>query len=405
MGCDNLATKSDVKSAESNIINELNNKFKAVSIQISQGFSQVTSQISEVLNEIRRLKNALDEISKAINVIIPIVNNILGVVIGIKAEINLILKAIFNLTATINATLQAILNAIFNLNVTINNITNITNNIRNEVNNTTNEINNIRNEINNINNYFNNVNNNIQNINNSVSNVNNNIQNVNNNVSNINNNVQNVNNTTINNTSGGGGLININLNPILQLINNVQTDIRFIRNNCGGRNEQNDPLLSTQIQLQEIECIDCEAMSMDEESCSIEQTYEITPITLTGIPSAIVELDNKLVDIIKRDCEKEPVTEKFVRVIVTKEPTSSKVYYGETVQETVVFAGWVAFSKQVKNSNGSATTLKIGVEQPIRRMEQYFFMPEYADGYTVQPLHFAELEHELITVEDGRIIT
>jgi chromosome segregation ATPase len=416
MGCDNLATKDDIQRLQEAIINELNNKFQAISIQISQGFTQVTSQTSEILNEIRRLKQSIDDLSKQINVIIPIINNVLNVVIQLRAEINLILNAITNLSATINGTLNATLNAINSLKAEISAISSIVASLNaqiNLVNQTVSslkaDIQSVNNNIQNTNNQINQLNSSIQNIDNRISQVSSTLNNISNVVSNISNVVSIVNSAlpTLRLPVGGGGLVEVNLTPVLQLIIEIQNDINFIKVNCLEQSGGGSQLLDTEIELQEIECIDCEALAEINEPCSpeqLEEPYEITRKLVRGVPSALEELDNKLIDIIKKDCEKKSIIEKFVKVVVTKEPRASKVYYGETIQETVVFAGWVAFSKQVKTPNGGVITFKIGLEQPIRRMEQYFYVPEYADGYTVQPLHFAELEHELIMVENGTIV-
>lgn len=108
------------------------------------------------------------------------------------------------------------------------------------------------------------------------------------------------------------------------------------------------------------------------------------------ILGAIEALANDLECVIENICgEKDPIVYEFVKVDVFNDPEPNKVFNPSTdgLYEDVVISGhlrWVV--------NGLPT----GDEHPIRRRQQVFLIPEWADGYDLYPSHGADLVSSIV---------
>lgn len=422
MACENLATKADIQAilaaiqaSESRILSELDIKFRAVSLQISQATTTIIGKSQEILNEVLRLRGKLDEINANILVVIPIVNNIVGILVSLKGE----LRVNFLITNQL----------INNVKLAVDNAINLINQIEAELNFVKTLIEGVSVEVNQVYSVALSTQSTVQtsvslsretlNISSETlsqtTSIQGNFQTINNRLDVLNQVTQGASNSlnilvpSLPRVGGGGGLVlDILIPRINNILDTIATLIDIINDLQGGGGGGCPELLETEIGLKTIECIDCENVPPGEPPCSEEERgsgAREENITVTGVPNALVEIDDKLSKILKKDCEEETEDILFCQTVVVEEPVKNKVYYGSEDRETIVFAGWVKFFRDVKDLNGNDVRLELGVESPIRRLVEFFPLPTGATGYYVQPLHNAQIEHSLVRVRNGKIVS
>ena len=91
-------------------------------------------------------------------------------------------------------------------------------------------------------------------------------------------------------------------------------------------------------------------------------------------------------------CKLCPKTIKILQVTITKEPAKDRsiIKNSLVVPDTLYYAGYVSFTYN---------DIPSGEEIPIRRLRNNFIFPEFADGYKLYPVNYAELSASVLTME------
>lgn len=409
MGCENLATKSDIAalsaridSAEGRIVGEIRGSSRAISLQISQSTTTIIGKCQEILNAVLYLENGISEVKSQIIVLIGIVTNLVSVIGVLQTTIIARIDTLFGLIASLSALIENVLNEIALLYSTIKEINALLSSINGNVLSLRSLIQNdiaISSEALAL-----------------TSSVKNDTTQLITTVRVISDTqiVQNTNLSPVFNSPlfriGGGGsgalieVLSPQLNAILQLCLQINNNL----GNGQGATDEVKKLTNTKLKLKEVNCINCEEKKDTSDPCTAKEKEtgaEVKEKEVLGVNEALIEIDNKLSVILTDDCKPKNKIEKYVQVVLDGLPRKSKVYFGDSENQTVVFAGWVKFHATYENGSGAGVDFGIGLEQPIRRIVEFFKIPDYCSGYTVQAMNESRLRHRLVLVQNGKILT
>lgn len=107
---------------------------------------------------------------------------------------------------------------------------------------------------------------------------------------------------------------------------------------------------------------------------------------------AVDDLAQDLECVIEKICkEDEPIVLEFLKIVVTKDPIPNKVMNPSTngQYQDIVIAGYINWVVQGNS---------VGEQLAVRRREELFLIPEWAEGWEIYPCHQAEFQTSVIEV-------